>query len=182
MDNFDRNVVQLSLEVFKNQFLPFVQNELIMFYGIDWELKLRNDPNIDRTLIEELYNEKLFYKNSDIRNLLLVFSHQWDRIFKKNYNTDYPCHLCEVIIYHYNQWVYEYKFNFRDTYKIIELIQSFMEELNFNIYEINLIRLDMLLYLATETFNLANISQDVRNQINNPNSNTIQIFKMYFKT
>jgi hypothetical protein len=181
MDNYDRNVVQLSLEILKNQLLPFVQNELVMFYGIDWQIKLQNDPIIERYLIEEIYNEKLFYKNSDIRNLLLVFSHQWERIFKKNYNNDYPLHLCEIVLYHYNQYVYEYKFNFRETYKIIENIQTFMEELNFNVLEINLVRLDMLLYLASDTFNLTNISTDVRNQITNPNTNTTQIYKMYFK-
>jgi hypothetical protein len=179
MENYDRNIIQLSFLILRNQLSTYVQNELISFYGVDWINSLRNDPLVDRLLVDEIYNEKLFYKNADIRNVLLVYSHQWERIFKKMCNNDYPLHLCEVIQYYYGQYVYEFKFNYRETYKIVEMIQSFMEEINFNVNEINMIRNDMLLFLANDTFNLTNISNAIVYQLNNPNSNTIQIYKMY---
>ena len=180
MENYDRNIVLLSFQILKAQFLNYVQSDLINFYGQDWITKLKDDPLSDRLLLDEIYNEKLFFKNSDIRNLLLVYSHQWERIFKKNCSNDYPLHLCEIVQYYYYQYIYEYKFNYRETYRVIEMIQCFMEELNFNIFEINLVRQDMLLFLSNDTFNLINVTPGLLNQLNNPNSNTAQIYKMYF--
>lgn len=204
----ERNIIQLGFEMLKQQLLIVVQNQLINYYGPNWQTGLEKDPNIDQELFDSLYNTNLFYKNSDIKNLLLVFSHQWNPIFAKLFTNKYPHTLCELLVYYQDQWAYEYKFSIRETYKVIDTIQSFMEELKMTIADIDLVRNEILYFYTTEQFklnsnlynnlaqnyvslNTPNIEQEVDQNLKtqventfpqyfNKGSNTFGLYKQYY--
>lgn len=148
----NRNFVQFAFEIIKPQLINYIQSSLVNFYGPDWLNKMKVDNIIDSKILDELYNQNIFHKNSDVKYLLGIFSYLFEPIFQKNLSNKYTFHICELILFHYSQWVYNYKFNNRETYKVIEMIQSFMEELGMNIFDINILRNEMLYIAAVETF------------------------------
>jgi len=142
MDNYSaelRNIMLAGFDLLKLNFCNYIEANIKRFYVINnqWVTVLYKDKNIN---LNDLMNPDLFRNTTDVKYLLTLYAEQWETIFKYQVQTTYTLNLCQLIFFQLEQLLVNYKFNIREVYRCIELINTFLEELGQNTSEIENLR------------------------------------------
>lgn len=127
----------ISNQIFKNYY-EFWSNVIIQ------EIVFMNFLTSD---IEPHYHHAFATKNPefwDFINWFGAFIRYWDSVFSKQFANQLPkSHLFSIKNYR-NQWAHSYSFSLRETYRVIDIIQLFYEEIGAPVDDMNMIRLRVL--------------------------------------
>jgi hypothetical protein len=144
-------IVQRALEILLDFLKPFVENKLMTLYGERYWVYLENGdcflskvttekPNENSNFIK--YKDVLYYINGIIKN--------WSVFQTQFILPNYSLCLCHSMKHFRNKWAHQDNFSFRETHRLLDEVQTFLEHLNMSCSEIDNMRKYMLELYFTE--------------------------------
>ena len=134
-----RQLISKSIDNLQLIFGSYLENVFESKYGKNWEIFCEE---MDEDMKEKIiYNKKNNKFNKDLNfylNLLIRFYN------KLNFNTKYVYTIAYYIKNIRNKWAHNYNFSEREAYRVIDIFQSFLEELNLDTHDLNANRLEAL--------------------------------------
>ncbi len=134
-----KTIMLAGFETLKNNFCNYIESNIKRTYFMNnqWISILYKDKNIN---VNFLNDPDLFRQTTDVQFLLTLYAEQWESLFKYQVSSTYTLNLCQLISFQLEQLLVNYKFNTREVYRCIELINTFLEELGQNTNDIETLR------------------------------------------
>ena len=136
-----RQLISKSIDSLQIIFGSYMESVFEAMYGKDWECQMEN---MDYDMREKLgqNNSRKNHKFSKDLNFYLGLLMKYYPKF--NFSNNYILTLTHYIKNIRNRWAHNYNFSERETYRIIDIFQSFLEEFSLDTSEIESTRLECL--------------------------------------
>jgi len=134
-----RELISKGIDILQLIFGSYLESILESEYGKNWE---SNCEENDEDMKEKYFNSK---KNNKFTKDLNFYLNILIKYYSKlNFSNNNIKNQAFMIRNFRNKWAHNYSFSEREAYRVIDFFQSFLEELNLDSYDINIIRLEAL--------------------------------------
>jgi hypothetical protein len=134
-------IVQSSLEILLNFLKPFVEDNLIKIYGDRYLVYLENgDCIISKVLSDKSQENSSFKKYKDVLFYLNGIIKNWSVLQNLFVSPNYALCLCHSIKHFRNKWAHQDNFSYRETHRLVDEVQTLLEQINVNCLEIDNMR------------------------------------------